>query len=247
MSEGADRSRGAGSPELPGPLWGGPKPLAPRSRRRRSRARRLAYRVAAPLLAGLARGLWATYRVRVASGERGTVADGSRPVILSFWHDRVLVATGFVQLAWRPPLAPTYLVSPSVDGDLVTLALERLGGRVVRGSATRSGVKSLRDLWRAMRREGLSPVIVPDGPLGPPHRAKPGAVMLAQLAGAPIVPIAVSVRGAVRLPTWDRLVVPLPFARVEVRLGEALEVGEGDGELERACAELERRLGGERG
>ena len=67
-------------------------------------------------------------------------------------------------------------------------------------------------------------MLTPDGPSGPPLRAKPGAVMLAQLSGAPILPMACAVDRAWRLSSWDRLILPQPFSRVVMAYGAPLSV-----------------------
>jgi lysophospholipid acyltransferase (LPLAT)-like uncharacterized protein len=138
----------------------------------------------------------------------------------------------------------TYLVSPSQDGEFAVRMLAVVGGRAVRGSATRSGVKAMHGLYRAIRRDGASPVVVPDGPQGPRHYCKPGAVMLAKLSGAAVQPMACAARHGWRLPTWDRLLLPVPFTRVAVVLGEPMAVSSNlTGEqLEEQRQRLERRL-----
>jgi len=76
-------------------------------------------------------------------------------------------------------------------------------------------------------REGSSPVVSPDGPVGPYRRAKPGALIVAREAGLPLQPWAVAVRPSFRLRgRWDRHIVPLPFCSLRVEAGEPIRVGE---------------------
>ncbi len=228
-----------------GVLVAGPHPSAHRSRRRPTRLRRALYAVAAPVVVALVKLLWSSYRFEVeeADGARRRVAGG-RPLILTFWHDSLFVLVWYLERLARQGLRVTYLVSPSADGDLAVRMLGVLGGRAVRGSATRSGVKALRGLYREIVRDGASPVVAPDGPHGPPHRCKAGPVVLARLAGAPVLPIACAASARWRLRTWDRLQLPVPFARIRVTVGAPLEVSSELPEegLEAQRAELERRL-----
>lgn len=208
-------------PPVPGPLVGGPRPMAVRGRPGVSRRRLFGHRVAAPVAAGLAAALWSTYRLRV---EGAAVIDellaAGGPAVLTLWHDGAfLVAPCLRRLALRG-LEVTYLVSPSVDGDLVTRIVERLGGRVSRGSATRSGVQAMRGLYREIVRRGASPLLLPDGPHGPAHVCKSGSILLARLSGAAVLPIGCAMSRGWRLKTWDRLRIPYPGARVHVVLGE---------------------------
>ncbi len=216
------------APTRPGPLYAGPAPRPPASGRRRTRSRRAAYALAAPLLRGVIRLLSASWRVRVVEGGEHLEAAlaGDRPVVLCFWHDELVAGVGLLSRRFRArgkPLA--YMVSPSVDGDLVTRVLEGMGGLVARGSATRSGVKALRDLYRLTAKQGASPVILPDGPQGPPRVMKEGAILLSQLSGAPILCVATAARASWRLATWDRLRVPLPFTRLALAVAAPRAVG----------------------
>ncbi len=99
-----------------------------------------------------------------------------------------------------------------------------IGGRTVRGSATRSGTRAIRGLYRVVVKQRGSPVVAADGPRGPRHRCKKGSVVLAQLTGTKIAPLAAAPRRAIHLRTWDRLPVPVPFTRVAIEVGEPIEV-----------------------
>jgi lysophospholipid acyltransferase (LPLAT)-like uncharacterized protein len=214
-----------GQGRRPGVLVAGPSPLEERSRRRMSRTRRALYATAAPISLGLVRALWSTYRLQVVGGEAvDRLVAAGRPMILTLWHGSVFVASRYLRHLARAGVRVTYLVSPSVDGELGTMVLERLGCDVVRGSATRSGVKAIRGLYKAMRAYGASPVVLPDGPLGPRHHCKPGSLLLGRMSKAPVVPMAVAARPAWHAPTWDRALVPLPFATVRLVIGEPYEL-----------------------
>ena len=162
-------------------MLAGPDPAPPASQRKRTRLRRIVYALAAPLLFALARGLWATCRVRVVEGEElleATLHDHPT-CVPTFWHEQLIGGAIFLVDTLRLRKRElAFLISPSIDGDLVTAIVERAGGRVVRGSATRSGVKSLRDLYRLMRKHSASPLFTPDGPVGPPRKSKLGAILL---------------------------------------------------------------------
>jgi hypothetical protein len=224
-------------------MLAGPAPLPPASQRKRSRMRRTLYAIAAPLLYALARVLWSTCRVEIVEGKDrlDLVLSEHRSCIPTFWHEQLVSSAIFlIDHFERHDRQLAFLISPSVDGDLVTGIVERAGGRVVRGSATRSGVKSLRDLYRLSRKESASPLFTPDGPQGPARECKLGAILLAQLTGTPIVPLAAVPHRAWRLRTWDRLQIPWPFTLVRVAIGEPLLV---DGDTEGAgLDELRGRL-----
>lgn len=230
---------------LPGPLVGGPHPTKHRSRRRSTWLRRAFYGLAAPLIVVVIKLAWASYRFQVRDEEpvRRLLAEG-RPLILTFWHDSIFVMAWYLQRLGQLGARVTYLVSPSQDGELAVRVLGVIGARAVRGSATRSGVKAMHGLYRAIVREGGSPVVLPDGPHGPRHHCKPGSLLLARMSGAQVLPMGCTANRAWRLRTWDRLLVPFPFARVTVSLGEPYPVPSdlAAEQLERQRVELEARL-----
>jgi hypothetical protein len=80
-----------------------------------------------------------------------------------------------------------------------------VGGRVIRGSSTHTGARALRDYYVALVQENISPVITPDGPRGPRFKFKPGAILLAQMSGRPMLPLAYAASRA-SLIKWDKFV-----------------------------------------
>jgi len=211
------------------------------ARSQRWRALRLGIaKIMAPALLSVSlRALERTLRLEVVGG--GELLDrwarGER-VIVSFWHNRLVVMP---MLAPGEPLC--VMVSEHRDGEIALRAVRRLNIRAVRGSATRGGVKSLRQLIRAYH-EGFNLVIVPDGPRGPCYEVKLGIIQLARATGATIVPISWASSRGTRLRSWDRLIIPLPFSRVALVVGDFLTVprdGDRD-QLEQCRKILEKRL-----
>jgi lysophospholipid acyltransferase (LPLAT)-like uncharacterized protein len=218
---------------------GGPKPREVVSRRRSTWLRRSIYATTAPIAVELVRLLWSTYRFKVTGDEElYRLVEEDRPLILTFWHDSLFVIAWLLVRLGRLGARVTYLISPSQDGEFAVRMLAVVGGRAVRGSATRSGVKAMHGLYRAIRRDNASPVIVPDGPQGPRRVCKPGAVMLAKLSGAAIQPMACAARRGWQLRTWDRLLFPVPFTRIHLVCGASYTV---DSDIDSEGLEVERQ------
>ena len=98
------------------------------------------------------------------------------------------------------------------------MIIRRAGAYVIRGSSSHTGALALKGYFEALMRERVSPAITPDGPRGPRFKFKPGAILLAQMSGRPIVPLAYAASRA-WLVHWDRFVLPVPFCRIAVALG----------------------------
>src|SRR5579864_5919075 len=191
-----------------------------RSGRRMTRARRLLYRVAVPLALALIRAWWWSCRVvRVVGIEHLDAALARAPSLVPcYWHQHQLYCGKFLVEQRERGLVPGWLISPSVDGELGAMMVRRFGGAVIRGSSTHTGARALRDYYQALVRDNLSPVITPDGPRGPRFKFKPGALLLAQMSGRPMLPMAYAASRA-WLVKWDKFVIPVPFARISIAIG----------------------------
>ncbi len=198
--------------------------------------------VVPPLTATAVRALGATLRFRSEGLEPlEPLWAAGRPLIYAVWHARILMVPWLnARLAARGARAARVLTSRSRDGELVARWVTRFGMRVTRGSSSRGGAEALRELAAAVR-AGEDVAVVPDGPRGPSERVQPGVVVLAMLTGAPVVPFGFAARPARRLASWDRFMVPLPFARAAAVFGKPLVIPR-DAERETARADLERAL-----
>jgi lysophospholipid acyltransferase (LPLAT)-like uncharacterized protein len=189
--------------------------------RRMSPWRRALYRIAAPLAYGIARLWWHSCRVVAVVGEEHLDEVLARwPTFLPcWWHQHTLFCAQYLLgQQQRRSLRVGFLVSPSVDGELGAMILRRAGGYVIRGSSSRTGALALKEYFQALTRDRVSPVLSPDGPRGPRFEFKPGALLLAQMSGRPIVPMAYAASRAWFV-HWDRFVLPWPFSRIVIAIG----------------------------
>ncbi len=209
------------------------------------------------VLALLARWLYGlvryTIRPVIREGEGREILSAfarGEQVVIAFWHGQLAM----VQAAYRGRAAGICIqVSRHSDGEIIARAVRPYGIRTARGSASRGAIGSLREMLVAFR-EGYDLAIAADGPRGPFHRANIGAIHLAQATGARIFPVAAAPRRALVFGSWDRFIVPMPFARVFYTAGEPMAVERGidaatterlrarlEEELDRATAEAQRR------
>jgi lysophospholipid acyltransferase (LPLAT)-like uncharacterized protein len=144
-----------------------------------------------------------------------------KPIIFAFWHSRML------------PLAQHHrdqgvavLVSEHADGEIITRVIERFGFRTVRGSTFRGASRALLGMIQAVR-QGNDVAFTPDGPRGPAESFAPGALIVAQKTGAAIVLVGAGTRSAWRLGSWDRFLIPKPFARMRVIYSDPIHVRAG--------------------
>lgn len=143
--------------------------------------------------------------------------DPYKPYLFAFWHGKQLL----------PVLALTthrtgraVLVSPSRDGDLLSVWLKCLGYEVIRGSSRHQNISALAGMHRKLK-EGYSLGFGIDGPIGPIYKVKPGMTYLAQKFGIPVIPVgcAFSRRWVVEK-AWDKYEIPKPFAKAVFYMGK---------------------------
>ena len=198
-----------------------------RSRKKRKKGSRRLIRKRAPtLIKGIYLTIAHTSRShRVVGADRGEkLLVGGRPFLPCYWHQQSVFCIGYLLELQRRCLNLGFLVSPSEDGAIGAKVFESVGARAIRGSSTRTGAQALRDIYQAVKQDVLSIAITPDGPRGPAFEFKPGGIMLAQLTGAPVLPLAYACDRAWRFNSWDRFFVPKPFARIVVAVGEPKHV-----------------------
>ena len=198
--------------------------------------RALRQRIVPPIAYFIVRALGATFRIRTEGYER--YKGSEHGTIFAGWHGRTLVAAVFYR-----QMGLWTIISQSRDGQIQNWVFTRLGFHTIRGSTGRGGVKAAAESIRVLKK-GATMAFTPDGPRGPSGIVQGGIVLMAKKSGAALVPVGVSASWRIHLPTWDRYMVPLPFAKCLMVYGDPLFVSDdaSDEELERARQSLERAL-----
>lgn len=148
------------------------------------------------------------------------------PVIFCLWHNRLALSLilyrRYVGRRWKHRQMAA-MVSASRDGGMLARVLELFNVQPIRGSSSRRGSQALREAV-GFGEAGLDLAITPDGPRGPCYEIHPGIVSLGQITGYPIVPVSYHVNWKIRLKSWDRFQIPLPFAQCTVRMGKPFKL-----------------------
>lgn len=190
------------------------------------------FRAGVGLLLGLVVRLWTWSLFVRAVWSPSLQKNESRPWVLCFWH-----GTQLPMLAARRRRGGVAMVSHSNDGSMQRVSLAVQGLRTVRGSSSKGGAAGVRSLARTMRNEAVDGMFAVDGPRGPYGKAKAGAISAAKLTGARLVPVgAAMAHGHLFARAWDKFLLPWPFTRVAVVLGEPIEPDAPDALLQLARA-----------
>ncbi|HEV2664100.1 MAG TPA: lysophospholipid acyltransferase family protein [Blastocatellia bacterium] len=191
---------------------------------------RLIIRFTGLALYWIVRAIGATLKFEVEGWEHHTDRE---PLVYCFWHNRIPIATYF----WRRR-GIVVMSSLSFDSEYIARFIQRFGYGAAKGSSTRGALSGLIQMIRAVS-SGKSAAFTVDGPRGPIYEAKPGALLLAKKTGAAILPFSISLDRCWRLPSWDRIEIPKPFAKAHVVIGERIYVKDADGEAARFQGALE--------
>ncbi|KRA65560.1 hypothetical protein ASD89_18580 [Caulobacter sp. Root656] len=191
------------------------------------------------LMAGYLRLVYATLRWTREGQEHAQAVWAEslrlkRGAILAFWHSRVPVAPPtWPQGPDKPEIR--VLISQSRDGEFIARTVGKLGFPAIRGSSikktdtakNKGGEQAFRDMVKWVR-DGGAMAITPDGPRGPVEGMQKGALALARMTGAPVLFVGVAMQPCIRLGTWDRTIIPLPFARAAMVWDDPAVMGRAD-------------------
>lgn len=148
-----------------------------------------------------------------------------RPLLWALWHGQVMPFVAFGD-RYLPNEQFVAIRVGDERGDVLGAYADRLGSRTYRVDMEGNPFAAGRAVLRVIRemKGGKQSLIAPDGPDGPAFVPKRGITFLARKAEAAVLPVGVWTRQAYQLNRWDNYLVPLPFARIHVTLGEPLLV-----------------------
>lgn len=181
----------------------------------------------APALGGLFNLLAHTLRLNYVGYEhyKGSLTSG-RPIVIVFWHEDLMsVFLGHLRMRLG---RIGVMLSQSRDGEKVAQIIQRYDLLPIRASSSRGAVRGFLELYRWLKRPDPNQphtvgTIAIDGPRGPRRQAKAGAAMLARKAGALILPVAFNYSKKKVFTSWDKHLMPYPFAKAYIHFGEIID------------------------
>ncbi|MDX1933584.1 MAG: lysophospholipid acyltransferase family protein [Capsulimonadales bacterium] len=191
-----------------------PRPVSPKNR------------ILARITVGVVRCLCATLRLtieREAESEALIAQHGG--CLFVTWHGRTMIPIDHFR--GRGRIGYHTLVSLSRDGDFLAAYLAACGLKVIRGSTNRRGAAAAREVLNLLDKGGVL-AFTPDGPRGPAGVAQPGVVYFALKSGKPIIPAGIAAWPRWETDSWDRFLIPRPFARARWIFGEPIFIREGE-------------------
>lgn len=176
-----------------------------------------------------------TLRIKVVKNEN--IKENEEHYIFVFWHNKLIAPS----ICLKNIEKRAVLASPSKDGELISIPLEKMGFYMIRGSSDKNSTSSLIALLK-MLKKGYSIGTPVDGPKGPIYEVKPGLIYLSLKSNKKIIPIGVAFEKKwIFKRAWDKFEFPKPFSKVLFYMGKPIELSE-DIEIETHCNNLKNIL-----
>lgn len=140
-----------------------------------------------------------------------------RNSIIAFWHGKMLPVWKFFS-----KYNSSAVVSMSKDGELLSKLLIKWNYSLIRGSSSRGG----KDVLEAMIWSNNDYLLItPDGPRGPNHKFKPGAVITALRTGKSLY-LCNCIIGSKKVfsKSWDNFELPLLFSSIKLNFSEPIRI-----------------------
>lgn len=179
------------------------------------------YKILGILLYYILRIISSTLKIEIINRHK---IDMKKPYIYGFWHSKLFITPIF----FKDVEKKLALSSPTKDGELISVPLEKMGYVLVRGSSDKKSISSTISLLKYLKK-GYSIGTPLDGPKGPKEKAKKGLLYLSQKTATPLIPVGISYNKKWTLKkTWDKFEIPKPFSKVKIFLGKPILINSKD-------------------
>ena len=173
--------------------------------------------------------LMKTLRWQVVGLEELTT-QSQQGILVCAWHDELALTTYFLK---KHRVPATMVVSHHQDGQIIADILSDWGFLLLRGSTQSKGaITTAKQMLKDLKKPGHIIALTADGPTGPRHQMKPGAIKVARQCDAKILLLRASVQHCWRLQSWDRFIIPKPFSLAKIILAPTAVIQHEDGSID---------------
>lgn len=150
-----------------------------------------------------------------------------KPCVVVFWHGRLAMMSFAYRRWWLRDFGSKrrakVIISDHKDGEIITRVISHFGIGAIRGSSFKGGARALMGAIKEIK-NGTDIIITPDGPRGPLHSVADGAVILAQWLNLDIYALNYEASSFWKFRSWDEMVLPKPFSRINYSLSAPLNL-----------------------
>lgn len=153
------------------------------------------------------------------------VKHSEEKFLTTFWH-----GYSYCMYPLISEIEVAVITTINQRGNYITDLVEAFDGMPLRVPDETRGENSLFKLVREMKTNSDRHVALAcDGPLGPQHKPKDFAFVIAEMSRRRILPITVEAKRAIVLhKRWDKFRIPLPFTKIKFKFSEPIAVEKSD-------------------
>lgn len=155
------------------------------------------------------------------SGLHHLSQPASGKCILMLWHNRIAVMCEFFE-RYLPKRHYAAFLSKSRDGEPIARVIGKYPNSGCIRVAHNLRHQALREAIGYLNATDGILLITPDGPKGPPYKIKPGILLAAKEAQAPIIALSWEASKYWELKTWDKFRLPKPFSHIKICLSHPI-------------------------
>lgn len=143
--------------------------------------------------------------------------NNEKGLFFALWHNRLVYSINF----FREYKNICALTSPHADGRIIGQLILMLNKSIIEGSTNKNARTAVKQIIQKLT-EGAKIVITPDGPRGPAYKNNSVITKIASKYNKKIIPLSFHASKYFKLNSWDEMLIPKPFSKIWVVIGEPL-------------------------
>ena len=158
--------------------------------------------------------LFWTCKVKVRGLNEYFAIANKEKCMLLIWHDQLTMLPSLL-LRLSPDVHFGALISNSRDGDLIAIISKKFKSLKPIRVAHDSKHLGLKNMIKELKNK-LMVIVTPDGPRGPRYEIKKGAFFSIRVSKSKVVLLKWKADKFWQLKTWDKMMIPKPFSKIEI-------------------------------
>ena len=155
-------------------------------------------------------------------------------LFFALWHNRL----AYSMYIFRNYKNIFGLTSPHSDGKIIGKLVLMMNYKIIEGSTNKNSNSAVKEIIKQIT-NGAKIVITPDGPRGPVYKNGSVITKIASKYKKKVIPVSCHASRYFEVKSWDKMMLPKPFSKIIVVIGEPLELS-GNDEYDRLL--LEKKL-----
>ena len=149
--------------------------------------------------------------------------DNENGLFFAIWHNRL----AYSMYIFRNYKNAFGLTSPHSDGKIIGKLIVMMSHEIIQGSTNKNSNSAVKEIIKQITNGGKI-VVTPDGPRGPVYKNGSVITKIASKYNKKVIPVSCHASRYFELRSWDKMMLPKPFSKIIVVIGEPLELSGND-------------------